>query len=339
MASASFDGVVLATHSGKFHCDEVLGMSMLRCLPQYRSARILRSRDPAELSGATVVIDVGAEFDPSRHRYDHHQRGFTEVLDPSSRDEKLRRTKLSSAGLVYKYFGREILKSHFGVSDPALVETLFNQVYENFVESVDGIDNGIQVCEHGAPRYKIRSDLASRVDRLNPAWNQPDLDENFQFQRAMAVATEEFEAQVNGLLHSWWPARSIVLRAIESRKSVHPSGRVIRLEQPCPYKEHLYRIESELGLGGPSDRILYAVYQDQANKNSWRVQCVSEADDGFKNRWSLPDSLRGLRDEALSVAAGIPGLEFVHASGFIAGAKSEEAAMRLADAAIKTLPQ
>lgn len=39
---------------------------------------------------------VGGEYDPSNHRYDHHQRGFEEVYD---KDHK---TKLSSAGLIYK---------------------------------------------------------------------------------------------------------------------------------------------------------------------------------------------------------------------------------------------
>lgn len=41
-------------------------------------------------------MDVGGVYDPSRHRYDHHQQGFEEVLGHGFT------TKLSSAGLVYK---------------------------------------------------------------------------------------------------------------------------------------------------------------------------------------------------------------------------------------------
>ena len=40
-----------------------------------------------------IVIDVGAEYNPARHRYDHHQREFNEVFGHG-----FGCTKLSSAG-------------------------------------------------------------------------------------------------------------------------------------------------------------------------------------------------------------------------------------------------
>ena len=36
--------------------------------------RIVRSRDPAVLKGCDIVVDVGGEYNPDTHRYDHHQR-------------------------------------------------------------------------------------------------------------------------------------------------------------------------------------------------------------------------------------------------------------------------
>uniref|UniRef100_A0A0K6S7R6 Uncharacterized protein n=1 Tax=Chromera velia CCMP2878 TaxID=1169474 RepID=A0A0K6S7R6_9ALVE len=383
---------VLATHSGKFHCDEVLGMAMLRLLPRYQHAKIVRSRNPSELQEADVVIDVGAVFDPEalrsvggreqgregergqndRKRYkeergqqkrrdtktrkervneedeakmdasppftrylsftlqfDHHQREFTEVFGHGG----FEKTKLSSAGLVYKFFGKEILKTHFGVSDDETVELLFLRVYENLMESVDAIDNGVQICE-GAPKYKIRTDLASRVDRLNPAWNEEGKCEMKAFEEAMVIAREEFEAHVNGLITRWLPAREIVERAVADRKSIHPSGRAILLETSCPFKEHLYEIEKATGLNNTESEILYAVYADRGATESWRVHAVSDPDDGFKSRKFLPARLRGLRDEALSEAAGIPDMIFIHASGFIGGAKTKESALRLVEIAL-----
>lgn len=41
-------------------------------IPQ--DAEIIRTRDPAKLADCDIVVDVGGEFDPKRHRYDHHQR-------------------------------------------------------------------------------------------------------------------------------------------------------------------------------------------------------------------------------------------------------------------------
>lgn len=57
---------------------------------------VVRSRDAPVLEKCDIVVDVGAVYDPERHRYDHHQREFTEVFGHGFS------TKLSSAGLVYK---------------------------------------------------------------------------------------------------------------------------------------------------------------------------------------------------------------------------------------------
>ena len=54
------------------------------------------------------------------------------------------KTKLSSAGLVYLHFGHEILLQEIGGEiDEKTIETLYGKIYENFVEEIDAIDNGI----------------------------------------------------------------------------------------------------------------------------------------------------------------------------------------------------
>ena len=70
---------------------------------------------------------MGGEFDPSRHRYDHHQRGFVESVSTLMAGKKWT-TKLSSAGLVYVHFGREIIQSQLGTKDEKLVEKIFDKV-------------------------------------------------------------------------------------------------------------------------------------------------------------------------------------------------------------------
>lgn len=72
---------VIGTHSGSFHCDDALACFMLRLLPEYTEARILRSRDKVLLQKeCSVIVDVGEEFDHERKYYDHHQRSFKETL-------------------------------------------------------------------------------------------------------------------------------------------------------------------------------------------------------------------------------------------------------------------
>lgn len=51
----------------------------------------------------------------------------------------------------------------------------FRQLYENFVEEVDAIDNGISQYD-GESRYAISSTLSARVAHLNPRWNSKSQD-------------------------------------------------------------------------------------------------------------------------------------------------------------------
>ncbi len=153
----------------------------------HRPPDLKRTRDPAILDACDIVVDVGAIYDEAKQRFDHHQRGFTEVFGHGFT------TKLSSAGLVYKHFGKEVISNRTQVAlDDPKIQTLWLKMYEvclsrfglyithprilqEFVEAIDGGDNGIpRYPEDIKPAYKSGgTSLPSRVAALNPAWNQP----------------------------------------------------------------------------------------------------------------------------------------------------------------------
>ena len=112
-------------------------------------------------------------------------------------------------------------------------------------------------------------------------------------------------------------------RAVEDRAAVHESGRIVRLECPCPWQEHLYDVEAKAGLEG---HVYYVLYPD--GKGPWRVQCVGVKGTRFQNRKSL--EWKGLRDDECSAASGVEGCIFVHASGFIGGNNTEAGALAMA---------
>lgn len=61
---------------------------------------------------------------------------------------------------------------------------------------------------------------------------------------------------------------------------VDPSGKIVELAQGgCPWKEHLYHLESELS---PPVVITFVIYTDQAGQ--WRVQCVPKEPHSFQSR-------------------------------------------------------
>lgn len=237
-------GTVIGTHDGSFHCDEALAIGMLKILPRFANANVLRTRNPELLSNCNIVVDVGAKYDPESNLFDHHQREFTGALGDGYQ------TKLSSAGLIYKHFGKEILREIIAETDEKeidlVVDICYRKVYDDFMEHIDAIDNGISICE-GTPRYHISSTLSSRVGMLNPAWNEDssvDI-QNARFVDAMLLTCSEFIAKVESFTKVWWPARSIVRHALNNRFSVHESGKIVVFETYCPWKDHLFELEEE----------------------------------------------------------------------------------------------
>ncbi|KAI0304859.1 GAMM1 protein [Russula brevipes] len=321
---------VIGTHNGTFHCDEALAVYMLRLTETYRNAEVKRTRDPNILDACDVVVDVGAAYDESKQRFDHHQRGFGEVFGHGFS------TKLSSAGLIYKHFGREIISNQLQVTlNNPHIELIWLKLYKEFIEALDAIDNGIsQYPDDIQPKYRNRTDLSARVGWLNPAWNEPVDSQTVdtQFLKASQLAGEEFLGRLNYYSQSWLPARGLVLDGLSQRTDVDPSGHIIVFNRYTTWKEHLFELELELAV--PShEQPFYVVYQDETGGN-WRVQAVPISSGSFESRKALPESWRGVRDEDLSRIAGIEGCIFVHASGFIGGNKTKDGALEMARKAL-----
>lgn len=71
----------------------------------------------------------------------------------SSLAKKKWTTKLSSAGLIYLHFGHQVLSEVFGgMASAKDVEILYDKIYENFIEEIDAVDNGINQYD-GEPRF------------------------------------------------------------------------------------------------------------------------------------------------------------------------------------------
>ena len=327
---------------------------MLRLLPDYQSAPLVRTRDQTVLDTCHTVVDVGGEYDASKNRYDHHQRSFNTAFPAHD-------TKLSSAGLVYMHFGKAIIAQHAKLSiDHPEVALLYEKLYDDFIEAVDAHDNGISKYDsnklESAGIEKKFSDggvtLASLVgdmnhdDPLNPdapsksTSEQPQAEEDYRFSQASAMMGMAFMRKLHGAVTAWLPARTIVKEAFTSRAQNHPSGRLMVLPRAgIPWKEHLYNIEEAEGLKD-DQKLLYVLYPEKEEPGSkWRIQAVSSSFSSFENRKSLPEPWRGVRDAELDQVLGDdvePGAIFVHASGFIGGHKTEAGARAMAVKALET---
>ncbi|KAI1841168.1 hypothetical protein JX265_000507 [Neoarthrinium moseri] len=332
-------GITIGTHNGHFHADEALAVYMLRQLPTYADAALVRTRDPALLATCHTVVDVGGEYDAAANRYDHHQRTFATTFPG-------RPTKLSSAGLVYLHFGRSLVAQKLQKpEDSDEVGLLWNKIYESFVEALDAHDNGISAYDakglEAAGLEKRFSEggftLGAMVGRLNPNWNDPvpsdpqeaQAAEDERFVAASARIGEEFTRDLEYYAQAWLPAREIVRQAYQKRLEYDPEGRIMVLEgQSVPWKDHLYTLEEQ---EGTDKKVLYVLYAEKPVPDAkWRIQAVPVTKDSFQSRKPLPEPWRGARDEQLDGITGIPGGVFIHASGFIGGNKTFEGAKAMA---------
>lgn len=106
------------THDGSFHADEVTACALLLLFDQIDRNKIVRTRDPVQLSECDYVCDVGGIYAPTLHRFDHHQSQY--------------KGDLSSAGMIWQYLRDE------EVIDPHTYD-FFNR---SLIAGVDAHDNG-----------------------------------------------------------------------------------------------------------------------------------------------------------------------------------------------------
>lgn len=343
-----------ASSSGHFHADEALAVYLLRLLPNYQPSTLLRTRDLDLLSTCHTVVDVGGEYSPQTNRYDHHQRTFNATF-PS------RPTKLSSAGLIYLHFGKEIIARRTNLTAASeTVTLLWEKLYTGFVEALDANDNGISVYDPAKTKNLEKRfhdggvSLGSLVGDLNYDFSDDEdssssapknLDpekaqaaEDARFLTASDLMGQVFLRKLTYYHRSWLPARTKIAEAYSRLASLTPPlNQILVLDHQLPWKDHLATIESTQQSQPPVLYVLYA--ESEAPNAKWRIQAVSVSPESFESRKPLPERWRGLRDDVLSQVIGLDDCVFVHASGFIGGNKTRGGALEMAQRAVEGIDE
>jgi uncharacterized UPF0160 family protein len=124
----------LVTHNGQFHADDVLAYTILNVI--YPKNKLIRTRNVEIISKGNVVFDVGEKYEPENNLFDHHQVNCNEFFN-----EKFD-IPMSSAGMVYKKFGKKLIKKIVEI-EKDLINEVYQKFYETFILQFDAIDNGI----------------------------------------------------------------------------------------------------------------------------------------------------------------------------------------------------
>lgn len=297
----------LVTHSGGFHADELFSSVILTRL--FPEAQLIRSRAPEWITpGADrIIYDVGGAYDAGAGIFDHHQRGA-----PLREDGQ----PLSSFGLIWRHFGRDYLAAS-GV--PAEhVETVHAAFDAGFVLPIDLVDNGaLSPSSAGALSGMV---LPSLMETLKPVFDDTSREaEDRAFATALTIARAFVEARV-ARNAAKLRAEGIVANAIRQAGD----SRILELPMGMPFRPTVVK--------AGADHLWFVI---NPRGKDWSIGGIRKSEDGFELRADLPAAWAGLSDAALEAASGVPGALFCHNGRFIAAAATREAALEMAQIAVR----
>lgn len=293
----------LVTHNGSFHSDDLFATATLSIILERagESFEVIRTRDMEIMKTADYVYDVGGIYDEATNRFDHHQVGG------AGKDEK--GIEYSSFGLVWKKFGTEICGN----------EKIAGAVRSKLVAPIDGPDNGQDIYttnfENVSP-YTIQSYFFS----VQPSWDEDDSNIDAVFLECVKFAKTILMREVV-LAKSLFEAEEKVLSVYNKTDD----KRLLVLDNHYPFDNILYKIPEPI----------FIIYPRP--DTTWGVRAVRKNPKSFENRKNLPKSWGGLRDEEeLKKLTGVDDAVFCHRALFLAVAKSQAGAIKLAQIALQS---
>ena len=162
--------------------------------------------------------------------------------------------------------------------------------------------------------------LPALLETLKPVFDEMDPEaEDRGFHSALAIARSFTDARINQI-HAKLRAEGIVHQAIVSTGQ----GRVLELPIGMPFRPAIVK--------AGADHLLFVVHP---REKDWCLTAIRRAEEGFELRADLPAAWAGLTNRDLEAACGVDGASFCHNGRFIAAAKTCEAAIAMAELAVR----
>ena len=290
--------MLVATHPGNFHADDVFAVAVLELV--HGKLELVRTRDDETVAAADARVDIGGRSDAAAGDFDHHQRGGA--------GERANGIRYASFGLVWREFGSQLA----GGEDAATA------IDERLVQGVDANDTGQTISTALVEGIRPMT-VSGVIGAMNASWDEELTaeEEDARFAEAVALARGILEREIAGA-KAYRRGLDIVRSAIE--RAGDP--RVIELERKAPWHETVVTTAPDA---------LYVVYP---KSDGWGMQAVPKALGSFENRKDLPEAWGGHSDEELAAITGVPDAMFAHGKGFYASARSREGILALARQAL-----
>jgi uncharacterized UPF0160 family protein len=291
--------VLVATHNGSFHADDVFAIAAVGLLGE--PVEVARTRDRDALARADLRVDVGFRDDPATGDFDHHQRDFN-----AARDNGVR---YASFGLVWREFGARLCDGDREVADA---------VDGSLVQSVDANDTGQQLTRSLVEGVRPMT-VSGMIGGFNARWDETltPAQERERFDAAVAFASGILAREVASAA-SGRRSERIVHDAIAEASD----PRVVELPVNAPWKQALVPATADA---------LFVIYP---KRQGFGLEAVPRELGSFDNRRDLPAAWGGLEGADLVAATGVEDALFCHAKRFLVVARSHAGIERLAELAV-----
>jgi uncharacterized UPF0160 family protein len=314
--------VTIATHDGKFHPDEVIAICFLKKM--HPTAKVIRTRDDDIIDQADFAVDVSLKFDPDSGRFDHHQFDFNEFFPGS-------RIPLSSAGLIWKTFGKKIIQMYASQMKEGIILTsrqlceLYRGIYNNIIKEIDANDNGINQYPESFNSKKLFNTNMSLIGTISKMNADNVTDNTIQLENFhKAVELCDIILRIHIEHHIERTMRfPIDLQAtrdmVTHSKSIDPSGKILVASK---YIHNVNKCLKEIG------RYRSAIFIVSPGKpGEWNISCVPETNNEFRNKKDI------LPLEALEFLAPEikDDLKFIHNKKYFAVTFSQQSAIKVAE--------
>jgi uncharacterized UPF0160 family protein len=309
--------MIIATHSGKFHADDVWAVAVLDIV--FPGCQLVRTRDPARIEAADFAVDVGGIWDPQSGRFDHHQKGF----DGARQNGVI----YASAGLVWKEYGKRCVArlAHECCGNelaPERAQEIAWAIDSDLVQYLDMADTG--AARNAPGGYG----LSAVISGFNPTW----IDD----QTAGSIeAAEEF--RLNQFRRAMGFIREVIINAVKYRVGALLALDRVRQAQRLEGGRLLFLENGGLPWSGvvrnEMPEVVFVISYSSAERRHM-IHTVPVAADSFKARKDLPASWAGLRGPELAAVTGVEDAVFCHNNLFIGSAVSFEGVLQLARLAL-----
>lgn len=309
--------MIIATHSGKFHADDVWAVAVLDLI--FPGSELVRTRDAQVIEAADFAVDVGGVWDPEAGRFDHHQKGFQGARSSG--------VVYASAGLVWKTYGPRcvslLAEQRTGcVLTPEQSREIAHAIDSDVVQYLDMSDTG--AAKNAPGGYG----LSAIVSGFNPGW----LDEQSAGSAAAADALRlqrfrramEFASDIMGNGVAYRVGAMLAVQQVRQSERLE-NGRVLFLENAALPWAGIVRNEMP--------DVLFVVSHSLADQR-YMIHTVPTSSDTFDARKDLPSSWAGLQGDSLAAMTGVPEAVFCHNNLFIAACKSYDGIREMARQAL-----